>query len=257
LITAAPTTPAFVTEIMGNIHLAHDKVLLHGNGRFQIINRWEVDKIKSSRAKAVAPPQSASLDDSVFTYMGNAENPWDINNHTTQSASKLQKRGKDTIVIPWPNEPRFMGWDVAMCLVVKGGPEKETIMAVMAGTMIGNSIAVGVTTDFKVIAEFLSVHYRVYYTRTWITLQQNEISSTVPPNKFGTIISNPWTYREKGWVWEGTVGESQNDVGQPRYHYADRFSDRSYDHLSWVDGQINPCIGDEYPLKRCLGEGTF
>lgn len=221
------------------------------------MKRSEVDEIKAARAKGSAPPKPAYLDKSMVTYIGNAAHPWTGGNQTTLSTRRLEKRGKDKIVIPWPSEPRFLGWDVAMCPIIKGGPEKETTMSVMAGTLIGNSIAVGATADFGIIKDFLGISLRIDYTQTWTTLQQNTISSTVPPTKFGTMVSNPWTYRDKGWIWEGTVGETENDVGQLRYYYADHFVDKSYDQLSWVDGQIGPCIGDKFPLKRCLGEGTF
>lgn len=260
LTTAAPATPAVSkpsTKPIGNIHLAHDEVLLHGNGRFQIMKRSEVDEINAARAKSFTPPKPGYLDDSMYTYMGNGTNLWDNTTHTAPPERKLEKRGKDTIIIPFPSEPKFMGWDVAMSPVVKGGPEKETSLSVAAGSWIANTISVGSTADFKLLKTFLSLAFRVDYGKTWTSIQQNQITSTVPAKKWGVMVSNPWTYREKGYVWEGRIGESEKDVGQLRYYYADRYTDKSYQALSWVEGQIGPCIGTEYPLKRCVGEGTF
>jgi hypothetical protein len=52
---------------------------------------------------------------------------------------------------------------------------------------------------------------------------------------------------------QGKIGE---DGGLTSYQ-ADSFDDRSYGNLAWVDGVISLCTGTEFPLKRCLGEGTL
>jgi hypothetical protein len=40
-------------------------------------------------------------------------------------------------------------------------------------------------------------------------------------------------------------------------YQADSFEEKSYGDLKWVNGVIGLCTGDEFPLKRCLGEGTL
>lgn len=66
-------------------------------------------------------------------------------------------------------------------------------------------------------------------------------------------MSNAWTNRQSGIVFQGVIGED----AQPSYYQADSFESKSFDSLAWVDGVISLCTGDEFPLKRCLGDGTL
>ncbi len=91
------------------------------------------------------------------------------------------------------------------------------------------------------------------YSYSWQTSQSQGFSAVVPEGKYGAFVTNAWTTRESGNVWQGTIGGE----GTLTYYQADSFDSRSYGDLSWVDGHITLCTGDSFPLKRCIGEGTL
>lgn len=91
------------------------------------------------------------------------------------------------------------------------------------------------------------------YSTSWETSQSQEFSAEVPAGKYGAFVTNAWTNRESGNVWEGTIGGE----GSLTYYQADSFESKNYGDLSWVDGVISLCTGDTFPLNRCVGEGTL
>lgn len=119
--------------------------------------------------------------------------------------------------------------------------------------MIANSISVSQGATFTLVKDFLQATTTINYAKTWTTSQTQTFSSEVEKGKYGAFVTNAWTNRESGNVWEGTIGGE----GSLTYYQADSFEDKKYGDMSWVDGVISLCVGDTFPLKRCLGEGTL
>lgn len=216
-----------------------DDVILVGNGRLSVMKRSELKELEDARNAVSAPPKPSHLEDNLVTYTGK---------QAAAPLSKLRKRD-DSIIIPNPNS-RFLGWDVQMSQIVKGAP---TSVSVSSGYSIGNSISVGAGIDFTLIQKYLSASLSIDYTHTWTSEQSQLFRADVPEGKYGAFVSNPWTNRASGNVWTGSIGGD----GTLTPYQADSFDNKRFDAMEWVDGVISLCVGDEFPLKRCVGEGTL
>lgn len=230
---------ASVSAAPAPIAVSPDDVILHGNGRLAVMKRSDLTELEAARNAGTVPPKPSYLDDTLVTFTGN---------ETNAPTQRLNKRATQ-LIIPAPNS-RFLGWDVQMSQVVKGAP---TTISVTSGFSISNSISVGVSSELSLVKEFLSVSMSVDYSQSWESSQSQTFEVSVPEGKYGAFVSNPWTNRASGNVWTGTIGGE----GSLTYYQGDSFESKKFDTMEWVDGVISLCTGDEFPLKRCLGEGTL
>lgn len=166
---------------------------------------------------------------------------------------KLNKRDDAQLIIPLPDE-QFLGWDIPMSTITHAN-EADATVAMAQGQMIANSISV--TEQFTAtIEEFLQLSTSINYQWTQTATLTGTVTMTIPKNKWGAIVSNPLTYRKRGYVFSGRPGN-----GQYQYFQADSFTQNTYSYgqnsLSWVKGVVTTCLGDSYPLKRCLGDGVM
>jgi hypothetical protein len=100
---------------------------------------------------------------------------------------------------------------------------------------------------------FLSTTFSISYTETWSSSYAAAYTFSIPTGKYGAVVSNPSTTRHSGYVDIGCIAE-----GATRTTFmADSYSSKSYDSLAWVDGVIQLCTGDTFPLPRCTGDGTL
>jgi hypothetical protein len=214
-----------------------DDVVLHGNGRIEVMKRSEFRKRFPD--SGVMPPTPLHLDPDWITLSGP-----ELANLTS---SHLSKRDV-SVVIPGPTT-QFEGWDVQVSQIVKGGPGVK--VTVSAGFSISNSIAVKVGVDMTLIKNYLSTSMDV--TRTWET--SNSLTQTffvdVPDNKYGAWVYRPLTTRRSGTVWSGKVGSA----GSSEAWQADSFTPKSYGEMAWVDGYFVACFQDKFPMPRCQGGG--
>lgn len=138
-------------------------------------------------------------------------------------------------------------------IVLNTFPGAPTTVTISTGYSVSNSISVSQGATFTLIKDFLQASVSVDYSTSWQTTRTQQFSAEVPKGKWGAFVTNAWTNRESGNVWEGTIGGE----GSLSYFQADSFETKSYGDMSWVDGVISLCTGDALPLKRCLGEGTL
>ncbi|ORY15725.1 hypothetical protein BCR34DRAFT_558439 [Clohesyomyces aquaticus] len=229
LITAAPSTPITVRE---------DDVILYGKGHYQLLKCDHFKQLQDLRRSNIVPPRPTYLDTPGF-----------YSSLNSTSSPPRSKRDSSTIFIKNPVSS-FLGWDILMSTVVKGAP---TTINIATGFSIANSISVTSSSTLTLVKDFLQSSLSINYGQTWTTTQTQSFTAEVPEGKFGAFVSNPQTRRESGNVFEGVIGEE----GSLTYYQADSFQDKTFGDLSWVDGVISLCTGDEFPLKRCLGEGTL
>ena len=137
-----------------------------------------------------------------------------------------------------------------MSATVKGAP---TTITVSSGYELQNSISVGSEATFSLVKDFLEASLSIDYSTSWTSSQSQEFQVEVPEGKYGALVSNPWTHRESGVVFEGRIGEE----GKSTAYQGDSFTPKKYGGLEWVDGVISLCTGDVIPLPRCVGEGTL
>lgn len=86
-----------------------------------------------------------------------------------------------------------------------------------------------------------------------MTTQTQQFSVVVPEGLYGAFVTNAWTNRATGNIWEGSIGGE----GTLTRYQADSFENRTYGDMSWVNGVVKLCKGETYPLPRCIGEGTL
>ncbi|KAF2174729.1 hypothetical protein K469DRAFT_743579 [Zopfia rhizophila CBS 207.26] len=224
---AIPSTGSRRNEI--TTALGPNQALYTHNGQIEIRNKTDIP-LYSTTATTPAP-----LDGS---------NP-------VPTSPPLNKRDTSTVIMQNPDQD-FLGWDVPMSRVVYASTADVTITAV-EGYSIGNSITVSTSSELTLVKDFLSMSMGIDYSQSWQSSYSTETTFTVPKGKYGVVVSNPWTHRKSGTVFKGRIGSE----GELTTYHADSFSSKSYGELSWVDGVITVCVGDTYPLPRCLGEGTM
>ncbi|KAJ5202709.1 hypothetical protein N7449_004788 [Penicillium cf. viridicatum] len=166
---------------------------------------------------------------------------------------RLGKRAGAEFIIPLPDE-KFLGWDIAMSSIVHAN-EADATAAMASGQMIANSITVGASYT-ATVEGFLAVGATVSYQYTETATLTGTVTMTIPKNRWGAIVSNPLTNRRSGYVFSGQPGS-----GQYEHFQADSFTQDTYSYgansLSWVKGVVTTCLGDTYPLKRCVGDGSL
>ncbi|PVI05604.1 hypothetical protein DM02DRAFT_668243 [Periconia macrospinosa] len=229
------------------IKIGVDDVILYSNsGRYSIMKRDDLQIIQDLRANKTLPPKPAYLS-------GYHSPPNSTTGAGNSSAAPVVARadndGSVRLIVPSPPQD-FLGWDVIMSAVVKGSP---TTLSVTSGYSIANTVSVGVSSQFTLVKDFLSATMSVSYDMSWTSTTTQQFSSEVPAGKYGAFVCNPRTHRESGVVFEGKIGEE----GTSTYYQGDSFASKSYAGLEWVDGVILLCTGDEFPLKRCVGDGTL
>ncbi|KAK4864866.1 hypothetical protein LT330_001489 [Penicillium expansum] len=167
--------------------------------------------------------------------------------------SRLSKRGGAQFIITLPDE-KFLGWDVPMSTIVHAN-QADATASMAAGQSLANSISVGASYGVTV-ESFLNVGATINYQTTQTATLTGTVTMTIPKNKWGAIVSNPLTYRRRGYVFNGQPGS-----GHYEYFQADSFTSDSFTYgpntLNWVKGVVTTCLGDSYPLKRCVGDGSL
>lgn len=230
LTSAAPTSP---------INIGPDDVVLYGNGRYSLMKRTDLAELQAARENGIVPPMPNYLDNTLY------HGP---ENSTSDSSLPTKRFDSSTVIIKNPAS-RFLGWDILMSSVLKG----PSSIAVTSGYEISNSISVGTSATFTLVKDFLESSLSIDYTSSWTSSQSQQFTANVPEGKYGAFVSNPWTNRQSGNVFEGVIGSE----GSLTYYQADSFESKSFDNLAWVDGVISLCTGDSFPMKRCLGDGTL
>lgn len=243
---ALATLGALTAAAPSTIKLGRDDVVLYGGGRYQIMKRTDLAELEECRRNGTTPPAPGYLNGGLFSGPSNGNNE---TTNSTLSSRSLDKRGSETVIIRNPAQ-RFLGWDVQMSEVVKGAP---TTISVSSGYQISNTISVGTSASFTLVKDFLEASLSIDYSTSWTSSQSQQFTAEVPVGQYGAFVSNPWTNRESGNVFEGGIGSE----GSLTYYQADSFDNKQFDSMSWVDGVISLCTGDAFPLTRCLGEGTL
>ncbi|CAG8973856.1 hypothetical protein HYALB_00010439 [Hymenoscyphus albidus] len=169
----------------------------------------------------------------------------------TNTTTLTKRACKSTRVVYNEAPQTFLNWDVAMSKVVKAGASDATV-SVTQGYQISNSVTKSGSLALNFFTNMLGLNFGVSSTQTWFSSYNAAYTFPIPAGKFGNVVSNPLTTRHSGYVSTGCVGE----MGEKNTFISDSYTDKAFDGLSWVDGIISLCVGDEYPVKKCIGEGT-
>lgn len=238
--TLAAAAPAAVPDAHpAPFAVAADDIVLHGNGRIEVMKRSEFEERFPIKDFPVGTPNQ--FEPNLITYTGE-----ELANMTRPPLSK-----RDVSIVLPGKTTTFTGWDVQVSQIVKGGI--GTKITVAAGYSISNSIAVAAGIDVTLIEDFLKTSMTI--TQTWQTT--NSLTATfftdVPEGKYGAWVYRPLTKRITGGVWSGKMG----DTGSVKTWQADSFTTKMYQDMAWVDGYFAACFQDTFPMPRCQGGGTL
>lgn len=227
-------------KTMSPKNIGHDKaVLLLHDGTTKTIDKKDLRLNLGS--VALAPPT-----DSFPKF-------FETNYSNSTSSRRLSKRAGAQFIIPLP-DAEFLGWDIPMSTIVHAN-EADATAAMAQGQSIANSISVS-TSLTATVEKFLQIGTTINYQWTETAMLTGTVTMTIPKNRWGAIVSNPLTFRKSGYIFNGQPGSAQYE-----YFQADSFTQNTYTYgqnsLSWVKGVVTTCLGDSYPLKRCLGEGEM
>jgi hypothetical protein len=251
IASTAVLAAAAPTALPAPIQMGSDDVILYGHGRYQFMKRADFAELDDARKNDTVPPMPGYLDGSLFH--GPPSGTTEGTANVTPPSRSLEKRKNSATIIIRNPASRFLGWDIQMSAVVKGAESTGTTISVTSGYTVSNSISVGVSTTFTLIESFLQASVSVDYSTSWTSSQTQAFQASVAAGKYGAWVSNAWTNRQSGYVFQGVIGEDSS----PSYYQGDSFESKSFDSLAWVDGVISLCTGNEFPLKRCLGDGTL
>lgn len=220
LITASAIIPRALTV---------DELLVVVDGQVQVVNKADY-----MADKAIKP--TANITESVSA------------RDNTTPLTKRDCKSRDIVY----NNPvqNFLNWDVAMSSVIKAGTQDASV-AVTAGYEISNSLTVSAGMSSMFFEEMLGFSFGIEASQSWTSSYAAAYTFPVPAGYYGAVVSNPSTTRHSGYVMSGCVG----DEGSKTTYLSDSYTSKAYGGLSWVDGTIGICIGKEYPLKNCIGDG--
>ncbi|KAG4440089.1 hypothetical protein IFR05_004432 [Cadophora sp. M221] len=219
--------------------LSPDEIIVYGSGRVEIMNKSDYAALQSDTMIGAPAPIHPSLLEGYKPA------------NTSSSAPSLHKRCDEiTVFTPSPVQT-FLGWDVLMSSVIHATGTTATV-AVTEGYSIANTVTVTAGLSAAIPQTFLTASFGISYAETWTSTYSASYTFGVPDGKYGAIVSNPYTTRHSGFVDTGCVGSATR-----AYYQGDSYTSKASGGLSWVDGTISLCTGDEFPLKKCLGEGTL
>ncbi|EKD14274.1 uncharacterized protein L3040_008378 [Drepanopeziza brunnea f. sp. 'multigermtubi'] len=220
--------------------LKPDEVIVYGaNGRHEVIPRADYHAELARTNTFVGRPRSYETDHHPVV-AGPAE-----------ARANLDKRDckEEDILIRYPDQD-FLDWDIPMSSAAHATGEGVLQISVTAGYTVSDSVSVSTSTDISFVAEFLSASVGISYTQEWTSEFSTAYQGSIPHGKWGMVVSNPRVYRRSGLLMKGCIGHQTASNWSADQHFSN-----DQQGLSWVQGSISVCVGDDYPIKRCLGEG--
>ncbi|KAI9046861.1 hypothetical protein LZ554_008940 [Drepanopeziza brunnea f. sp. 'monogermtubi'] len=237
-ITLAAASSASAAALKPRL-LKPDEVIVYGaNGRHEVVLRADYHAELARTNTFIGRPQAYEADHPVVA--GPAE-----------AGANLDKRdcNKEDILIRYPDLD-FLDWDVPMSAAAHATGEGVLQISVTAGYSVSDSISVSASADIPVVAEFLSASVGISYTQEWTSDYAAAYQGDVPHGKWGMMVSNPRVLRRSGLLMRGCIGHQTGSNWTADQHFSN-----DQQGLSWVQGSISVCVSDDYPIKRCLGDG--
>ncbi|POS87015.1 hypothetical protein EPUL_003606, partial [Erysiphe pulchra] len=222
---------------LGHLLSADEVILYNSEGRVEVVPRSESLKYTGGLPVAKAEQRYAN-------FVANAD-------EETNTGNKIEKRCRRQKVFTMKPAETYVNWDVAMSGVIRAPPHSNASINVASGYWIGNSLSVSIPSAVDVVKDFLTTTLGISYGRTWTTTYSAGYTFVIPAGKYGAIVSNPVATRHTGHMDLGCLGNSK------RTEFSwESYESKSHSGMAWVDGIIGLCLGDTYPLPRCLGNAA-
>lgn len=226
-----------------NRNLNEDDVILFSkDGQFKVVPRSEYDVHFNDIASATPEQHHGN-------FVNVEEKPTSQNIVKRQDIDK--SCDKHSVFSVRPTE-RYINWDVPMSSVVRAPANSSASVSVSSGYWIGNSLRVSSSRNLEDVKLFIVKSLGVAYDKSWTTTFSAGYSYTIPKGRYGAIVSNPLTTKHSGYLDIGCIGRTT----RTEYSF-ESYNSKDFAQMKWVDGVISLCLGDTYPLPKCLGNGTL
>ncbi|KAK1971602.1 hypothetical protein LY78DRAFT_75821 [Colletotrichum sublineola] len=168
--------------------------------------------------------------------------------HNVTTTPGMVRRGceKSTEVQVLSDE-HFIDWDVPMSPLVSSGGGNATV-SIMDGFRLSDRLRISAHTEVR---KALRVSTIPAVDMTWTTTQTNTLRFTLPPNKYGLVVSQPYVRRVQGNVLSGCTDNPDRNPFE-----SDTYESQNFGRLSWVKGIIRMCTSETYPVPYCIGNGS-
>ncbi|TQS35580.1 hypothetical protein Golomagni_03995 [Golovinomyces magnicellulatus] len=163
----------------------------------------------------------------------------------------IEKRCEKQEVFTLLPTEKYINWDVPMSGVIHAPADSAVTISVSSGKMITNKLKVSGKESFDAINKFLLKAVGVSYSKSWTTRYTTKYSFKIPAGRYGAIVLNPITTRHSGFMDTGCIGNTKRTEFS-----GESYESKAYSKMKWVDGIIGLCLGDTYPLLRCLEKSS-
>ncbi|SZF01275.1 unnamed protein product [Blumeria hordei] len=221
-------------------NLTQDDVIVYGlHNQVKVISRSELQSIMGDIPIATEEQHNKNLTSLVPDFT------------ETEPTRTIAKRcPKETV---WSMNPikTYFNWDVPMSSVIHAPDNSSASISVSTGYWISNSLSSSASNS-NAIKQFMTNNFDVSYSKSWTTTHSSGYTFTIPPGKYGSIVSNPMTIQHSGFMDVGCIGQTTRTS-----FISESYRSMSQSGMPWVEGIITLCLGDSYPLRRCTGSGML
>ncbi|KAF2090367.1 hypothetical protein K490DRAFT_36431 [Saccharata proteae CBS 121410] len=239
----APAAPSELSEIPSVPELrprilTEDDMILVGNGRHQVIKKRDYEALRT---------RSVGMNNTIRSTPTWSNATIGV---TKKIPRELSERGCEESSEVQINDPtHFSNWDVAMSSVVTAEHAVASV-SVTQGFSLSNSLSVSAGVEVSTVEKLVSASLSVSYSVQWTTSDSIAYTFVVAAGKSGLVVSNPETTRYTGtYIYGCTDSPSTADWT------SDTYTSATMDGLEWVEGKIQLCTSDSYPVAYCVGTG--
>lgn len=130
----------------------------------------------------------------------------------------------------------------------------SALLAIASGQSITNGFSTGGSSTLTLVPDLLTATGSYERSKTTAATLTGGITFSIPANRYGIIVSQPCTFRKRGYTWNGRPGSSSAE-----YWQFDAYNDASFNlnggTLRWVQGVVTTCTSTTYPIRFCMGNG--
>ncbi|KAK1998390.1 hypothetical protein LX36DRAFT_718889 [Colletotrichum falcatum] len=225
----------FAGPLQPRILAADDVVLLKHDGTSQIMKAAEYEALEAATAAAAAPAAPAL-----------AAAPLPLHNIDAHGMARRSCNQSNEVQVM--SDESFVDSDIVMSPLVSSAGGEATVSIEDGFTLSEHLSFHGQITlgGPKVV----SVSLNKKFDRTWTTSQTNTIRFSLPPGRYGVVVSQPYVRRVQGFLLSGCTDSPARTAFE-----AKTYENQSYGELSWVRGVIRMCSSETYPIPYCIGDG--
>ncbi|KAH7370956.1 hypothetical protein BKA66DRAFT_444366 [Pyrenochaeta sp. MPI-SDFR-AT-0127] len=255
LVSAA--APLSADQLNGLELQFDDAIVILSNGETHVMKQSEIAAFEEALGVSygedlISNPLDVSAPAELDTTVELEDTVDDLNSTKSSGLTRRAGAGDVRLVVPLSNQD-FINWDVPMSPIIQTKGDPATV-AIASGQQIANGYTAGGGATLQLVPEFLAIEGHGDKVHTTTATVLGTVTFTIPRQKFGLVVSQPRTFRKRGFVWNGRPGRSSAD-----YWQFDSYNGATFNlnggQLKWVHGIITTCTSTTYPVKFCIGNG--